>query len=103
MRVRGSGQRYTGPERIVAAGAIGPHVDRWGVYRFTDTNGEKAAVYLIAAPSAAQARAKAKAIVAAKQRRFAGLAKRAVGVLMFKANGTRSADNVGVNVQLAAD
>ena len=103
LRVAGSGQKYSGAERFVLAQVPTKSAQKtWQVYRFTDTLSPKRTTYLIAAPSAASAKAKAKAIVRSRQIRFAGLAKRALGVLMMKTGTKRVNDAVPQRVNTKA-
>ena len=94
VRYRGSNQRYHGEEKVVAAEAPSK-ISTWLVFRWQDTLDPKLRSYLIIAPSASSAKAKAKSIVRARQIRYAGLAKRALGVLMHKtATNQNPQDNV---------
>ena len=95
LRLAGSGERYGGSERLVLAAVPTRGAEKsWQIYRFTDSLSPKRATYLIAAPSAASAKSKAKDIVRSRQIRYAGLAKRALGVLMMKTGTKRVADAV---------
>jgi len=95
MRLAGSGQRYKGTERVTFAGNPPKDAERsWSVFRFTDSLSPKMTTFLIAAPSAASAKAKAKQIVRSRQMRYAGLAKRALSVLMMRTSTKRVNDPV---------
>lgn len=83
VRYRGSNQRYRGEERVIAAEAP-VKIQNWLVFRWQDSLDPKLRSYLIMAPNAAAAKARARSIVRSRQMRFAGLAKRALGVLMHK-------------------
>lgn len=103
LRAAGSGERYTGPERFaLAEDPTRSAQNTWQVYRFTDALSPKRPTYLIAAPSSASAKAKAKAIVRSRQKRFAGLAKRALGILMMRTGTKRVNDAVPQRVSAKA-
>ncbi len=103
VRYRGSNQRYHGEEHLTAAGHP-TKIGTWQVYRFTDALSSKMTKYLIVAPSQSAAKTKAKAIVRSRQIRYAGLAKRALGVLMHKtATNQNPNDNVPMRVTAKAN
>lgn len=99
---RKSGQRVAGDElgkvryasdvRTVPQSAV-------KVFDFTDLDGER---YLLAAPSKSSAVRTAKAIATRRVKRFAGLARRAVGVLMIKANTKGPAESASARVNAKA-
>lgn len=97
VRFKGSKKRYLGNERLVFADKPA-EIQTWFVYRFTDNLSPKLTSYLIVAPSLGAAKAKAKSIVRSRQIRYAGLAKRALGVLMMKINTKKVADAVPMHV-----
>lgn len=101
VRYKGSNERYTGNERLVSTGAAGK-MNAFNVYRFEDTLSPKLTKYLIIAPSRQAAKAKAKQIVRSRQIRYAGLARRAVSVLMMKTGTKNVADNVPMRVSQKA-
>ena len=101
IRYRGSNQRYMGNEKVVSAGRP-EHISTWQVYRFTDNLSNTLNKYLIIAPSQVAAKAKAKSIIRSRQIRYAGLARRAVGVLMMKTATTKVNDNVPMRVNMKA-
>lgn len=72
------------------------------VYEFRDLEGD-GQTYIIAAVSAAKARATAKGIVARRLLRFAGLAKRAMSALMLKTNNKGPSDAVSARVYAKAN
>lgn len=84
IRVKGTKARYRGPEGIV--GLEKAPLSNQGVYRFTDEHNGKIRTYLIVAPSAGAAKTKAKQMRARRGMRYAGLAKRALSILMMKTN-----------------
>jgi len=91
VRFKGSNQRYVGKERLAIAGSPAD-IKTWHVFRFQDKLSPKMKTYLILAPSRQAAKAKAKQIVRSRQVRFAGLAKRAIGVLMMKTSTKNVSD-----------
>lgn len=93
VRYIGSNERYMGKERLVAA-ARPEHVNAWHVYRFTDTLSKNLNSYIIVAPTQASAKGMAKRIVGSRQKRYAGLAKRALSVLSMKTVSQPIKDNV---------
>ena len=93
IRVKGSNQRYAGSEKMVIAGQP-VDAKTWKVFRFQDTLSKKNTTYLIAAPDMASAKARAKKIVSSRVIRFAGLARRAISMLMMKTNTKNVNDNV---------
>lgn len=104
LRVRGSGARYAGQEKMVLAQAPEKGADKtWQVYEFEDEYSKTYAKYLIPAPSQSAAKQKAKQIVRKRIARYAGLAKRAVGALMKKAFNTGAAEAVAPLVARKAD
>ena len=64
------------------------------VYRFVDIYSKKKTAYLIVAPSIGFAKKKAKSIAVKRSLRYAGLAKRALSVLMFRTNTKRVNDGI---------
>lgn len=90
LRVTGTKQRYAGPETMV--GLEKSPLKNQGVYRFVDEHNGKRREYLIVAPSMGAAKTKAKQIRTRRGMRYAGLAKRALGILMFKTNTKRVND-----------
>ena len=101
VRYKGSNERYMGNERLVSTGASGK-MNTFYVYRFEDTLSSKLTKYLIVAPSAQAAKAKAKQIVRSRQMRYAGLARRAISMLMMKTSTKNVADNVPARVSQKA-
>lgn len=100
-RWRGSDYRYTGKEPLVVAGSPS-NLKTWQIYRFKDMLSNKQTEYLIAAPSPSAAKARAKQIVRSRQIRYAGLARRALSMLMQKTFTKNVADNVPAHVTLKA-
>jgi len=97
IRTKGSNQRYYGEERLARCdGDI--DFKTWKVYRFLDKLSSKQTTYLIIAPSQSAAKSKAKSIVRRRQIRYAGLAKRALSVLMMKTVTKSVSDNVPARV-----
>lgn len=93
VRVKGSNYRWYGKERVIPVdGKIDSKV--WNVYRFKDVLSSKQTEYLIVAPTLQAAKAKAKSIVRARQARYAGLARRAISILMQKTFTKVVVDNV---------
>ncbi len=102
VRYRGSiPVRVKGDEKLVSVGRP-EHISTWFVYRFTDNLSSTLKKYLIIAPDIASAKAKAKSIVRARQIRFAGLARRAISVLMMKTATKKVNDNVPMRVSAKA-
>ena len=101
LRIKGSNQRYVGTEKFVVAGEP-VDAKSWKVFRFQDKLSPKLTTYLIAAPNMAIAKAKARKIVSSRVVRFAGLAKRAVSMLMMKTNTKNVNDNVSARVNQKA-
>ena len=101
IRTKGSNQRYYGKERLARCDG---DVDfkTWKVYRFLDKLSSKQTTYLIIAPSQSAAKSKAKSIVRGRQIRYAGLAKRALSVLMMKTVTKTVSDNVPPRVTAKA-
>lgn len=93
IRIKGSGQRYSGNERVVFAGEP-VDAKTWQIFRFQDKLSKNLTTYLIAAPNMASAKDKARRIVSSRVIRFAGLAKRAISMLMQKTNTKNVNDNV---------
>lgn len=73
------------------------------MYRFQDALSPKMTTYLILAPSRQAAKAKAKQIVRSRQIRYAGLARRAISMLMMKTSTKNVADNVPMRVSQKAN
>lgn len=73
------------------------------VYRYMDGQEGREITYLIAAPSAAVAKAEAKRIAIRRAMRYSGLAKRALGFLMQKTNTRRVNDPFNPVVENKAD
>lgn len=103
LRYTGTGARYAGDEKIASAlGAAKTKGAR--VFRFTDELSENKAKYLIIAAGKAQAQQKAKKIAARRAMRFAGLARRAISLLMQKTYSKKKInDDVSLNVSVKAD
>lgn len=92
LRVVGTNARYEGPERLVECQRQPLKAQR--VYRFVDVHSRKRASYFIVAPTAGSAKKKAQSIARRRGMRYAGLAKRALGVLMFRTNTKTVNDGV---------
>ena len=102
VRFKGSKQRYSGRERLRIVGKPAK-IEQCLVYRFTDKLSNSLPTYFIIAESPAAAKAEAKAIVRSRQIRYAGLAKRAIGVLMHKTSTNQNPkDNVPMRVNAKA-
>lgn len=112
IRMKGSNRRHFGPETIVKSNDA--PVSRQHVYKWVDVNRKTEKTYLIIAASSSEARNKAKAMCRKRALRYAGLAKRAIGMLMFKTNTKKvndgpldpivsnKADEVTVKLETAA-
>ena len=99
LRVKGSNVRYTGPERLILAERVSKGAQKlWQVYEFVDEMSKRPTKRLIAAPNLKSARDCAKRIVAKRLMRYAGLAKRALSILMQKTYNKNVADNVAPRV-----
>lgn len=95
IRLKGSNQKYSGSEQVVFAQSPTRGMDKlWHVYRFTDEYSSKKKCYVLAAPNKALAMSKAKDIISRRAMRYAGLARRAISVLMQKTFSKPVADNV---------
>ena len=90
LRIVGTNARYEGTEKMLMGEKMPVKVQH--VYRFTDTFSRKKTTYLIVAPSMGVAKKRAQAIARKRGMRYAGLAKRALGILMFKTNTKRVND-----------
>ena len=101
IRIKGSGQRYSGNERVVFAGEP-VDAKTWQIFRFQDKLSKNLTTYLIAAPNMASAKDKARRIVSSRVIRFAGLAKRAISMLMMKTSTKNVNDNVPQRVNKKA-
>ena len=93
LRYKGSRERYYGTEKIKYPNEKLP-LNTLSVYRYTYERNGKKTEYLIVAQGASQAKKIAKRIAGNKLLVFAGLAKRALGVLMFKTNTKRVNDGM---------
>lgn len=102
LRLKGSNQHYVGNERFVVA-SNPTNTNGWQVYRFTDTLSKNLTTYLIAAPSAAQAKAKVRQMLQSRIMRFAGLARRAISFLMMKTSTKNINDSVPMRVSQKAN
>ena len=100
LRITGTKNRYYGPETII--GTEKQPLKTQSVYRYTYEKNGKKKEYLIIAGSMGQAKKKAKAI-GVKRLTFAGLAKRALGILMFKTNTRSVSDKVNPKVEKVAN
>lgn len=93
VRFRGSNERYYGKERLVSAGSPSK-INHWFVYRYMDKLSPKLTQYLIIAPTTAAAKQRARQISVARQKRYAGLAKRAISILMMRTFTKNVSDTV---------
>lgn len=85
LRVKGSGARWSGEEKVRLAHTPTRGMDKtWQVYRFEDFKAKRPTTYLIPSPNKQLAVERAKRIVRGRLIRFAGLARRALSVLMMK-------------------
>lgn len=80
----------------------GTRPDRVQVYEFDDAHDGKTDVYLVAATSKGAANAWAKGVARRRVMRYAGLARRAVGVLMVKSNTKAPIDAVSKRIDRVA-
>lgn len=80
----------------------GTRPDRVQVYEFDDAHDGKTDVYLVAATSKGEANAWAKGVARRRVMRYAGLARRAVGVLMVKSNTKAPIDAVSKRIDRVA-
>lgn len=94
-----NGARYSGNERIVFSKT---HGIKEYVYSFNDEFGKSVKSYLIVAPSIGEAKQLAKNIVIRRIRRYKGLAKRALSMLMMKTNTKNVSDDVSARVSKKA-
>lgn len=86
IRYAGSPLKYAGEEAIVNRMPKGLKNDAYHLFRFTDTFNKEPKSYIIVAPTISDAKKIAKQIVVRRAMRYSGLAKRAIGILMFKTN-----------------
>ena len=101
VRLKGSNARYFGKERLISTGNP-VKINHWMVYRYIDKLSPKLTQYLIIAPTKAAAKQRARQISIARQKRYAGLAKRALSVLMMRTFNKNVSDNVPQRVTLKA-
>lgn len=92
LRVTGSKTRYDGNE--IVKNYLKVNCQNGHAFRFTDENGRKAKHYILIDSSMASAKRNAKQIVLRRAMRYAGLAKRAIGILMYKTNTKRVNDGL---------
>ena len=107
LRHKGSKTRYNlqQGERLVLAQTPTRGIDKlWRVWRFVDEYAKGKTQYLLAAPNSTTAKTKAKDIIRKRAMRYAGLAKRALSMLMQKTfTGKGTNDNVSPNVTAKAN
>lgn len=104
IRYAGSNLKYAGTETVVNRMPKGLKNDAYHLYRFTDNFNKEQKSYIIVAPTVSTARKIAKEIVARRAMRYSGLAKRAIGVLMFKTNTKKVNDGrLNPGVELVAN
>lgn len=95
LRYKGSDKRYTGTSKVVFAETPARGMEKsWQVYKTELEHAKKPKSWLIAAPTQASAKAKAKKLLTRLALRYAGLAKRAISVLMMKTYNKGVSDNV---------
>ena len=94
-----AGVRYNGNERIVYSKSRGT---KEYVYRFFDEFNKGNKDFLIVAPTIGDAKTIAKNIVQRRIKRYSGLAKRAISMLMMKTNTKNVSDNVSARVSKKA-
>lgn len=92
LRIIGTKVKYDGTESIIQCEKQPLKFQH--VFRFTDEHSKKKKTYLIIAPNMATAKKKAQQIARRRGMRYAGLAKRALGILMFRTNTKRVNDGV---------
>ena len=92
LRSKDTKARYLGSEKVVSC--VKGDIPNQQVFRFADTHNDKATQYLIVASSIQQAKERAKRIASGRAMRYAGLAKRAIGILMYKTNTKKVNDGV---------
>ena len=103
IRMKGSNARYMGDRKVVFAVRPQTGMEKsWHVWYVKDKYSKKKRSYLIAAPSKAIAKATAKKLISRHALRYAGLARRAVSVLMMKTFNKGIADNVPAYVTAKA-
>lgn len=101
IRYSGSNLKYAGNETVVNRMPKGMKNDAYRLFRFTDEFNKKPKSYIIVAPNISSAKKIAKQIVTRRAMKYSGLAKRAIGVLMFKTNTKKVNDgriNPGVEI-----
>ena len=104
IRYAGSNLKYAGTETVVNRMPKGLKNDAYHLYRFTDNFNKEPKSYIIVAPTVSNARKIAKEIVVRRAMRYSGLAKRAIGVLMFKTNTKKVNDGrLNPGVELVAN
>ncbi len=104
LRIKGSNQRYVGTEKLIFAQNPTRGMDKtWKVYSFADEFSKNKKKYLLAAPNQTLAKEKARKVIARYAMRYAGLAKRALSMLMMKTySGKTEHDNVPAHVSAKA-
>lgn len=103
LRVKGSNLRYAGESKVVFASRPEPTMSKtWHVWKVEDKYSEKKRSWLVAAPSKAAAKNMAKKLVSRHALRYAGLARRAISMLMMKTFNKGVVDNVPAYVTAKA-
>ena len=90
LRTTGTNARYTGSETLIGCEKVPLKTQH--VFRFIDENSKNRKQYLIVAPNIGVAKRRAKQIAERRGMRYSGLAKRAIGILMYKTNTKRVND-----------
>lgn len=104
IRYSGSNLKYAGNETVVNRMPKGMKNDSYRLFRFTDEFNKKSKSYIIVAPNISSAKKIAKEIVTRRAMKYSGLAKRAIGVLMFKTNTKKVNDGrINPGVELVAN
>lgn len=103
IRLKGSNTRYAGKSKVVFAASPQKGMEKsWHVWLVKDEHSTKERSWLIAAPSKAIAKATAKKLISRRAMKYAGLAKRAISLLMMKTFNKGIADNVPSHVSAKA-
>lgn len=92
LRSRDTKARYIGAEKVVCC--VRGDYPNQQVFRYAYSHNGKTTQYLIVATSIKQATERAKSIASGRAMRYAGLAKRAVSMLMYKVNTKKVNDGL---------
>ena len=104
IRVKGSKARYNGNSKVVFSSRPERGMEKsWHVWYVKDEYSQKERSWLIAAPSKAVAKNTAKKLISRRAMQYAGLARRAISMLMMKTFNKGVSDNVSAKVTAKAN